>query len=283
MELKRALEILELHQNECNEHTIKKNYRLKALKYHPDKSGRDTIKEFQEIQEAYEYLMDKKGSINNDYESIFTDFLHSINDNGILNSIFNKLQEKCYDNLFEYIKNKSLVDIIQIKTILCNYKQVLHFPDNLLYTLDNIIHNKKSNMNCYILNPCLDDLLVGNVYKLKFDNQEMYVPLWHTILEHDDNIITVCELEETNHGYHIDEYKNIHINQTYNINHLLCHEKITKQITSNYSITFDPSELNIKKEQLFIIKNKGIPYPDKQHIYSDAHRSNIIMHITIET
>jgi DnaJ-class molecular chaperone len=281
MEIKKALEVLELHENECNEHNIKKQYRLKALKYHPDKSGSNTTTQFQEIQEAYECLLSKKDHMSNDYNSLFTDFLHSINDNGILNSIFQTLQDKCFENVYEYISHKSLVDIIHIKTILSNYKHILCIPDHILLVLDDVIRNKKSNLNCYILNPCLDDLLQGNIYKLKFGDEEIYVPLWYNILEHQDSIITVCELQEKEYNYRIDECKNIHIDCLYSIDTLLNSDEITKKITANYSITFKPSDLVIKKNQLMIIENAGIPYPDKNNIYSDKHRSNIILHFSI--
>src|SRR5690242_17977237 len=39
---------------------IKRTFRLKALKIHPDKSGRDTKEEFIELFEAYSILSDKK-------------------------------------------------------------------------------------------------------------------------------------------------------------------------------------------------------------------------------
>jgi hypothetical protein len=281
MEIKRALEVLELHENECNEHNVKKQYRLKALKYHPDKSGSNTTEQFQEIQEAYECLLSNQDHISKDYNSLFTDFLHSINENGILNSIFQTLQDKCFENVYEYISHKSLVDIIHIKTILSNYKHILCVPDHILFVLDDVIHNKKNSLNCYILNPSLDDLLQGNIYKLRFGDEEIYVPLWYNILEHQDSIITVCELQEKEYNYRIDEYKNIHIDCLYSIDTLLNSDEITKKITANYSITFKPSDLIIKKNQLLIIENVGIPYPDKNNIYSDKNRSNIIIHFSI--
>jgi hypothetical protein len=282
MEIKKALEVLELHENDCNEHNIKKQYRLKALKYHPDKSGEDTTEQFHEIQEAYERLLKNNDPISQDYNSIFADFLHSINDNGILNNIFNILQDKCYDNVYQYINNKSLVDIIRIKTILSNYKQVLKIPDQLLFVINEIIVSKKSNINCYILNPTLEDLLLGNIYKLKYGDEEVYIPLWHNILEHDNNnIITICDMEEVDYNHKIDEYRNIHIDCIYSIDTLLNSKEITKKITANYSITFNPDELSIKKKQLLVIKNMGIPYQDKNSIYSVKKRSNIILHFSI--
>ena len=281
MEIKKALEVLELHENECNEHNIKKQYRLKALKYHPDKSGQDTTKQFQEVQEAYECLLSSKHPVSKDYNSLFTEFLHSINDNGILNSIFKTLQDKCFENVYEYMIHKPLVDIIRIKTILNNYKHILCVPENIIFVLNDIINNKKKNIQCYILNPTLDDLLQGNIYKLKINSQELYVPLWHSIMEHNNEIITVCELYEKDYNYRIDEFKNIHIDCIYSIDTLLNSNEITKHITSNYSITFKPSDMSISKNQIMIIENKGIPYPDVNNIYSDENRSNLILHFSI--
>ena len=127
----------------------------------------------------------------------------------------------------------------------------------------------------------MDDLLQGNIYKLRFGDEEIYVPLWYNILEHQDSIITVCELQEKEYNYRIDECKNIHIDCLYSIDTLLNSDEITKKITANYSITFKTSDLNIKKNQLMIIENVGIPYSDKNNIYSDKNRSNVILHFSI--
>jgi hypothetical protein len=281
MKIKRALEILELHENEYNEHSIKKQYRLMALKYHPDKTGEDTTHKFQEIQEAYESLIRHKEPITKDYNCIFEDFLNSIDDNGILSSIFKKVEDKCYDNVYQYINKKSLVEIINIKTILFDYKNVLSITEQLIKVFNDVIDSKKENIDCYVLNPSLDDLLLGNIYKLKRGNNELYVPLWYNILEHDNNIITICELEENDYKYRIDEKKNIHIDCDYCIDELLNNTHVTINMTKNYSVTIKTSELYIKSKQLYIIENKGIPYPNRSMIYSDEMRSNIILHITI--
>lgn len=57
-----ALKILEFSPHEIsNEALIKKKYRHMALKYHPDKNkDSDAVEKFQQIHEAYEYLLWEK-------------------------------------------------------------------------------------------------------------------------------------------------------------------------------------------------------------------------------
>ena len=58
MRYKEACELLEVN-NDISIQNIKKQYRLKALLYHPDKNpSEDASAKFQEISEAYHYLLD---------------------------------------------------------------------------------------------------------------------------------------------------------------------------------------------------------------------------------
>ena len=52
---------------------IKKAYRKLAMKYHPDKEFGDTVK-FQQISNAYQFLMNKKDTLNTGYYNIKTSF-----------------------------------------------------------------------------------------------------------------------------------------------------------------------------------------------------------------
>ena len=59
MNFKEACIILEIDDSEePSAQTIKKQYRTKALRYHPDKNkSEDASAKFLEIQSAYEYLL----------------------------------------------------------------------------------------------------------------------------------------------------------------------------------------------------------------------------------
>ena len=58
MDIKKALEILEINNNELTLKTLKKNYHRLALQKHPDKNGNtyESNETFKEINEAYHYL-----------------------------------------------------------------------------------------------------------------------------------------------------------------------------------------------------------------------------------
>ena len=57
MNTSKACKLLDIKITELNEKTLKKQYHLKALEYHPDKCKEDDAEErFKEIKEAYEYL-----------------------------------------------------------------------------------------------------------------------------------------------------------------------------------------------------------------------------------
>ena len=50
-----ALSILQINETKITEEIIKRQYRMLALKYHPDKNhAKDADSKFQEIQSAYE-------------------------------------------------------------------------------------------------------------------------------------------------------------------------------------------------------------------------------------
>ena len=80
MNYEEAIIILELNEISINEITpelIKKHYKKKALRYHPDKnSAPNATEKFQEIKDAYEFLMDYYGQTASQlsYNEIFTDF-----------------------------------------------------------------------------------------------------------------------------------------------------------------------------------------------------------------
>ena len=65
MNIYKAIRVLEINDsNDVSEHEIKKKYKLLALKYHPDKNNSHNAKEkFQDIKNAYEYIMKYKKGI----------------------------------------------------------------------------------------------------------------------------------------------------------------------------------------------------------------------------
>ena len=71
MNYKTAINLLEFDKKEINETDIKKRYKFMALKYHPDKNKSvNANTKFNEIKDAYEYLMKYEGYMDTENECI---------------------------------------------------------------------------------------------------------------------------------------------------------------------------------------------------------------------
>lgn len=77
MDINKACQILEVSPN-SNEDEIKKAYKKKALKYHPDKNTEDSSDKFKQVGEAYSLLINKDKNIS----------MRNINPHDIFKDIF---------------------------------------------------------------------------------------------------------------------------------------------------------------------------------------------------
>ena len=75
MNKEKAIKILKLEKKYTKEQ-LKKQYRLLALKIHPDKNTmQDANEKFQELNEAYSYLSNEKIEDNETYNSVIKNFI----------------------------------------------------------------------------------------------------------------------------------------------------------------------------------------------------------------
>ena len=317
MDYKKAFEILEIdtNYNDITIELIKKKYHKLALQNHPDKNGNtpESNEKFRQINEAYNYLKreiktinltnydDDNEDENNDlknedqnssvYFDVLKQFIKGLLD-GKYNDVFinivqdivsgyKKISLKLFDNL-------DRDNAINIYLFLSKYKSILHLSDSALDEIKAVVIQKYDDVEIYKLNPNINDLLNNNFYKLYVKDKLYLVPLWYGEVyfdnENENNeIIVLCE-PELPESVKIDDDNNIYIEKTINIQTqlpclILNNESITIEIgDQRYYILV--SELTMKREQYYKIKNQGITKPNDD-ICNVSQKADIIVKIIL--
>jgi len=315
MDYKKAFDILEIDTNSTNYtnitiELIKKKYHKLALQNHPDKNGNtpESNEKFRQINEAYNYLKREIKIIQNNcsdsddenvnedqppsvYFDILKLFIKGLLD-GKYNDVFinivqdivsgyKKISLKLFDNL-------DRENAINVYLFLSKYKNILHLSDSILDDIKEVVIQKYDDVEIYKLNPNINDLLYNNFYKLYVKDVLYLVPLWHNEVYFDNEtenneIIVLCE-PELPEGVKIDDDNNIYIEKTINIQ-----TELPSLILNNDSIIIEigdqryhilVSELSMKREQYYKIKNQGITKPNDD-ICNVSQKSDIIVKIVL--
>ena len=311
MDYKKAFEILEIdtintNYSDITIDLIKKKYHKLALQNHPDKNGNtpESNEKFKQINEAYNYLKREMKNIDpvnqaNDEEnkdqssSVYYDIL-KLFIKGLLDGKYNDVFINIVQDIVSGYKKISLKlfddldreNAINVYLFLSKYKTILHLSDTILDEIKEIVIQKYDNVEIYKLNPNINDLLNNNFYKL-YVNDELYlVPLWYNEVYFDnknEEIIVLCD-PELPQGVKIDDDNNIYIEKNINIQ-----TELPSLLANDDSINIEigdqvfyilVSELSMKREQYYRIKNKGLTKPNDD-IYCVSQKGDIIVKIVL--
>jgi DnaJ-class molecular chaperone len=291
MNQNKACEILNLDINNLNSKNIKKAYYKLALKWHPDKNkSENSNQKFNEIVDAYNYLNEKcntndtnENNYNMSYEvllskfTMFTgiDITNKENIFNILNEITNNITMKTFENL-EKETLLNLYNFIQ------KYYSIIGINNEILCSINKIVKEKISIDDIIILNPNINNLLNNDVYKLNYNNEDIYVPLWHEELEFElsNNSIIVRCIPELPDNIYIDNNNSIFVDISLNIKNLLINDVFNFNIGEKvFELSVD--KLKIKKKQIITLYNMGLPIINTKNFFSTLKKSNIYLNITL--
>lgn len=295
-----ACSILDIENNEITVEILKKQYRRKALQYHPDKNkSEDASSKFVEIRGAYEYLLkyldeninDETNYSNNGYVNTLFSFLQNILGNEsqyseIKNKLFymivNKIANSCENKAYDLLEKMDKRIVIKIAELFFKYKEVFHFSEGFLGRLEILIANKIKGDECIILNPFLEDLFENNLYKLTENNSTYYIPLWHheLIYDNEGNDLYIKCIPILPENVTIDTYNNIHVYVTYNLLDIWCKNMIEFEMGKK-KFSFFTEDLKLKENQQLILPKEGISIINIDNIYDITKKSDVYLHLTI--
>jgi hypothetical protein len=308
MNYKKACENLNINiSEEITTEILKRQYRSLALRYHPDKNpDEDTVARFQEIQESYEFLMkykdfmdtDSSDEFNDDeqetaenkgnYKTILFSFLKNIlipdNRNKLFYTILKQVANTCEINAIEILSKVEKTNLIKIYEIIEKYREVLHFTEDFVIKIKEILNEKIKNDECIILNPTIDDLFENNVYRLKVNGFTFVVPLWHNELVYDNsgNDVYVKCVPLLPDNIEIDDKNNIHVLYESNVQEIWAQEYLTIRVGSlRFYIKRDT--LKIKDEQVVIFSKQGISRINTKNIYDVTNKGDVLVTVKIKS
>lgn len=292
MNYDKAVEILELG-DDYTEEELKKQYRLMALQYHPDKDHSvGATEKFQEIKEAYDVLLNGQPDDDNididksSYGGVLLIFLKKIlaseKCNQVISIIIQKLSSMCEDSALETLGKIDRMTLLKTYELLKKYAKVLHFSEYFIERVSDLVIDKTENDECIILNPTVDDLFDNNLYKLTLDGKLYIVPLWHHELVYDhsgNDIYVVCDHKMPDNvifGPNNDLFTSITLDLK-----TIWRERTQKIYIGKREFEISADKLKLVPKQRIMLSECGISRINTRDMYDITNKGDIYIDINI--
>ena len=135
-----------------------------------------------------------------------------------------------------------------------------------------------------IINPTIENIMNNELYKLEYNNENYYVPLWHDEISYDisetEYLIVKCKPELPENIF-IDHNNDVHIKILIESIEQLLNEPYINVTIGGKVFEIPVCELKIKKSQIYTFFNKGISLINLNDIYNTTRNGNIIVYITM--
>ena len=311
MNSQQAYKVLELEPGAAYE-TIRRQYKMLALKYHPDKNKADgAADKYREIKEAHDVLcsseadpadptdptgtgwftkygLDKTTLGSSTYARAASDFFEMIyNDEQFQRRIFHPLLMRvvgsCEEKALAMFRKMEKTKARKLYDILILYQDTLHLSADTLAKIRQIIEAPTSEAldveDIVVLNPDINDLLNQSVYKLKRgDSETLFVPLWHRELEYDGVFVDCVPTLPDN--IWLDELNNIHVKCGFKVGDLWDKDGVDIQVgTRVYNL--DVGLLRLVSRQTVRVDGQGIPVPNEADIFNVSRLSSVYAHVEL--
>ena len=314
MTYKDACRILNINSVTVDKDTLKRQYRINALLYHPDKNhSENATTKFQEVQAAYEHILKYHRELDEDtddefepedphshsdddddvemdtntYKGMLSSFIKNIvnteNNNQLFYIILNRISSVCEASALDTLDKLDTQTLIKVYELINKYSQSMHFGDEFIQNIKEMISNKTKCNECIILNPTLTDLFENNLYKLKVNANTYIIPLWHNELVYDNDgsdIYIKCNpmLPE---NIEIDNANNIIMNVTYKVGDIWGIDAIKIEI-GKHVVPVAVTQLKMVSTQTVIFANMGISKINTKYVYDVSKKSDLRIVITLE-
>ena len=247
---------------EIDSKKIKRAYHRGCLRFHPDRTRKDSCDEFNKIKDSYEYLMENYHYYKCDVAPRDDNLTKDIY-TGLLNGVIEML-----------IKNDNTMFRDKIYHMLHN----INVPDKIINNIKTIVIKKSPLI--FTISPTIVDILKDHIYKLEYNGNSYIIPMWWgdtTIDSVSGKTITINMNYNLPEHVSIDRDNNIIVSKRCSIKSLDDKDVIEFEMAG---ITFQ-SKIKIISNQTIRFPRRGMLCHSVDDIVSDYSRKDVILHLSL--